>query len=62
MPRTQVTIKLNGAPAIVAAANVEKVGDVPRLMRAAEGAVRTATKVFAGLRDHKVLSITVRAE
>lgn len=62
MPKLMLQVKLNGAPNIGASGKVETVADVGRFFRKAETSIRAAMKVFPGLRDHKVLSITVRPE
>lgn len=55
-------VKLNGAPAVVFSAKVETLRDSKRIFRAADLAVSRALKVFPGLAQHRVTTITIRPE
>jgi len=56
-----VRVKFNGAPDLTVSGKVEKLRDVRALFRKMDKQLASAARVFAGLNEHKIESVTVRA-
>jgi hypothetical protein len=62
MANLVIRVKFNGAPDLAVTGKVEKLADVRRLLRTMDKQLASASRVFAGLKEHKVEAVTVRPE
>lgn len=57
-----ITIRTNGAPALVVKGRVENVKDLGRLFRKAQSSINGTERFLRGYAQTKVYSVTVRVE
>lgn len=62
MAKILLRAKLNGGPDIEHRGRIETLADLPRFLGNAQATVRKITKLFPGLRAHKVEKLTVSVE